>query len=72
MGNLENVLEEEKIFRLKSHENKIHARVQEQLMDQSNFSAGTLFETILLINEQISKKLNTMQDGQDIENSMSK
>jgi hypothetical protein len=27
MGNLENVLEEEKIFRLKSHENKIHARV---------------------------------------------
>ena len=51
MGNLENVLEEDKIFRLKSHENKIHARVQEQLMDQSNFSAGTLFETILLINE---------------------
>ena len=44
-------------------------------MDQSNFSAGTLFETILLINEQISKKLNMridlrkdpvlVEDGQD-------
>lgn len=44
-------------------------------MDQGNFSAGTIFETILLINEQISKKLNMridlrkepvlVEDGQD-------
>jgi hypothetical protein len=31
-------------------------------MDQGNFSAGTIFETILLINEQISKKLNMRID----------
>ena len=62
MGNLENVMDDSQINRLKSHENKIHARVQEQLMDQGNFSSGTIFETILQINEQISKKLNMRID----------
>ena len=31
-------------------------------MDQGNFSSGTIFETILQINEQISKKLNMRID----------
>lgn len=50
------------INKLKSVENKLHTRIQKQLMDENSPTSGTLFETIQIINKQMCDKINLKLD----------
>ena len=48
---------QEMIDLLTSEENKLFKRLQHEILDETNFTAGTIFEEIKLINLQMSKQL---------------
>ena len=43
---------------VKSEENALYMRMQRQLMDMTNFTDGTIFDNIIKINEEMTKKMN--------------
>ena len=57
ISNMERVLGETDIRKLKSEENELFIKMQRQLMDMANFTDGTLFDNIKSINDHMSKKL---------------
>jgi len=47
---------------LKSEKNKLFTRIQSQILDDSNFTNGTIFDEILKINAEMTKHLKTRID----------
>ena len=62
MENLEVCMSSAHINQLKSVENRLHTRIQKQLMDENNPTNGSLFETIQQINQQMIDKINIKLD----------
>ena len=60
--NLFSILTPEQIEKLQGHENAMVERMQKQIMDFSNFSDGTIFDEIIRINEEMSRKLKIKCD----------
>ena len=43
-------------------ENKMNTRIQEQLLDMTNLAAGTIFDNMLKINKDLTRKLKVKID----------
>ena len=62
IDNMNLVLKKDQLDVLKSEQNKLYRRIQEQIMDNNNFTAGSLFENIMKINEDMASKLKVKVD----------
>ena len=62
IDNMKVIHGEETIDRLKSEKNKLYTRLQAQILDDSNFTNGTIFDEIQRINEQMSKHMQVRID----------
>ena len=49
--NMQIIHDPETIERLTSEENKLYRKLQYEILDDTNFSKGTIFENIITINE---------------------
>ena len=48
--------------KVKSCENSLETRMQKQLMDFSNYTDGTIFDNIIQINKEMTKKMKMRID----------
>ena len=60
--NMQVVLDEDMIKRLKGEENKLYNRLQRQIMEMDNYGDGTIFERIEAINKEMMQKLELKID----------
>ena len=58
IDNMQMVLSYDQMDKLKSTQNVLHQRIQKQIMDNCNFTDGTLFDNIVKINNEMAKYLN--------------
>ena len=57
------VIHDEKIRGLLQHEeNKLNTRIQDQLLDMTNLASGTIFDNMLKINKELTRKLKVKID----------
>ena len=54
--------DEKTIDQLTHEENKLNTRINEQLLDLTNLAAGTIFDNMLKINKELTKKLKIKID----------
>ena len=62
MENLSVCLEPIQIEKVKNCENSLETRMQKQLMDFSNYTDGTIFDNIIKINQEMTKKMKMRID----------
>ena len=62
LDNMKVIHGQELVDLLKSEENKLYTRLQSQILDDSNFTNGTIFDEIQLINDRMSKHLKARID----------
>ena len=60
--NLERIHDEKTMKLIKSEENQLYMKMQRQLMDMTNFTDGTIFDNVLKINAEMTKKMNLRVD----------
>lgn len=60
--NMEQVLDERELLKLKSEENSLFVNMQRQLMDMTNFKDGTILDNIIKTNERMSEQLKLKVD----------
>lgn len=57
------VIHDEKTMGLLQHEeNKLNTRIQDQLLDMTNLASGTIFDNMLKINKELTRKLKVKID----------
>ena len=62
MDNMARIHDEKTMKKVKAEENAIYMKMQRQLMDMTNFTDGTIFDNIIQINAEMSKKMNLRVD----------
>lgn len=62
MDNLKRIHDEKTMKLVQSEENMLYMKMQRQLMDMTNFTDGTIFDNILKINAEMTKKMNLRVD----------
>jgi len=60
--NMKVIHDDDTMARLTHEENKVHTRIQAQLLDISNLAAGTILDNMVNINKELTKKLKLRID----------
>jgi len=60
--NLKRIHDDRTMKKIRSEENQVYMKMQRQLMDMTNLTDGTIFDNIIKINNEMTKKMNLRVD----------